>query len=237
MRLAVCLAFIAFATPALAVPKGLVEPHMHLAPIAGPPEVAMTLDACEGGTDMRILDALIANQVPATIFATGRWIASNPKAVALLKAYPSLFEVEDHGKMHIPAVIGTARPYGLAPAGTANAVFGEVIGGAQAVQAAFGTKPTWYRDATALYSPDALTLIQSMGFRIGGFSLNGDEGASVSAKVAEQRIAAAHNGDVIISHVNQPKRASGAGVVDGILALKAKGFRFVRLEDATEVAG
>lgn len=237
MRLALCFAFALAATPALALPSGLVEPHMHLAPVQGAPEVALTFDACDGATDMRILDVLIANQIPATIFVTGRWIDANPKTVALLRAHPSLFEIEDHGKMHIPAVIGTARPYGLAPAGTANAVFGEVLGGAQAVQAAFGTPSTWYRDATALYSQDALRLIQAMGFKIGGFSLNGDEGASVSETTAASRIAAAQDRDVILSHINQPRRPAGAGVAKGILELKARGFRFVRLEDAAEVAG
>ncbi|MEP7240510.1 MAG: polysaccharide deacetylase, partial [Devosia sp.] len=69
---------------------------------------------------------------------------------------------------------------------------------------------------------------------IGGYSLNGDLGASASEHVAEARINAARSGDVIISHVNQPGRSAGAGVVAGVLDLKARGFKFVRLEDVTE---
>lgn len=49
--------------------------------------------------------------------------------------------------------------------------------------------------------------------------------------MAAKRIAGARDGDVIIAHINQPKRASGAGVAEGILALKAKGYRFVLLRD------
>ena len=64
-------------------------------------------------------------------------------------------------------------------------------------------------------------------------SLNGDIGASVPAAAAHARIAAARSGDVIISHINQPKRAAGAGVIAGILALKARGFSFVHLNDVT----
>jgi hypothetical protein len=37
---------------------------------------------------------------------------------------------------------------------------------------------------------------------------------------------------VILAHVNQPKRPAGAGVVEGVLALKARGFRFVTLNQA-----
>jgi hypothetical protein len=58
-------------------------------------------------------------------------------------------------------------------------------------------------------------------------------GASLPAASVERRIRAAKNGDVIIAHINQPKRVSGAGVAAGLLALHAEGVRFVRLDDAT----
>lgn len=192
--------------------------------------MALTLDACSGAVDMRILDALVGNDIPATIFATARWIAGNAPAVKLLLAHPDLFEIEDHGARHIPAIIGTEKAYGLMPAGTAKGVFKEVMGGATAIAAATATTPHWYRGAAALYTQDALDLITSMGFRIGGFSLNADFGATAPQAVAAKRVADAVDGDVIIAHVNQPTHAAGAGVVEGVLALKAKGFRFVRLD-------
>jgi peptidoglycan/xylan/chitin deacetylase (PgdA/CDA1 family) len=224
----------ALAISPVAAKTNLVEPHMHIVPQGDAPEVALTLDGCMGAADMRIINALIDNSVPATIFATRRWLVHNPEVVHLLVSHADLFEIEDHGAEHVPAVIGTERPYGLTPAGTANGVFNEVLGGAQAVQAATGIAPRWYRGAAALYSKDAIALIGTMGLKIGAFSLNGDLGASASEKVTRTRIASAKSGDVIISHVNQPTRTAGAGVVEGVLALKAKGFKFVRLEDVAE---
>lgn len=218
------------ATPSYA--QNLIEPHMHIAArSAGAPKVAITLDACSGATDWRILDVLIANRIPATIFATSRWMRGNAKALKTLRAHPDLFEIEDHGAEHVPAVIGSERPYGLKPAGTRAAVQAEVLGGAQAIGSATGIAPTWYRDATALYSPDAMALISSLGFKVAGFSLNGDLGASVSANTARARINKARDGDVIISHINQPKRPSGMGVAQGFLDLQAKGVDFVLLRD------
>ena len=41
---------------------------------------------------------------------------------------------------------------------------------------------------------------------------------------------------MIIAHINQPKKPAGSGVVQGILALQAKGFSFVWLEDAVPQA-
>lgn len=221
---------------ALALPGDLIEPHMHFLPAVGTKQVAVTLDACMGDVDMRILTALIANQIAVTIFATRRWLDHNPKIIGLLQTHKDLFVVQNHGAEHVPCVIGTEKPYGLTPAGTPNGVFAEVMGGQQAVTSAFGIAPGWFRDAGAVYTKDALALIGTMSLKIGGFSLNGDLGASVSSSVAEERIAAAHSGDVIISHINQPLRPSGAGVAAGLIRLKARGFSFVHLDDMPMVA-
>lgn len=216
--------------------SSLIEPHMQFTPTEGAPQVAITLDACMGETDMRILGPLVENRIPVTIFATKRWLDRNPAAITLLRQNPDLFAVENHGAQHLSAVIGTARPYGLVPAGTAKAITEEVHSGGEAITRVFGIAPKWYRDATALYSPDAMELIGSMGYRIAGFSLNGDFGASASARMAHKRIAGAKSGDVVISHINQPHRPAGAGVIAGILALKSRGFRFMHLDDVAMMA-
>ena len=36
---------------------------------------------------------------------------------------------------------------------------------------------------------------------------------------------------MVISHINQPTHEAGEGVVKGLLALKARGVTFVRLDD------
>ncbi len=227
---------LALSIPLSARAGDLIEPHMRITPGGpGAPQVALTLDACSGGVDMRIISALIDNHIKATLFITGRWLEANPEAAALLRAHADLFEFEDHGAQHVPAVIGTERPYSLAPAGTPEAVIAEVVGGARAVQAAFGRATRFYRDATALYTADAIALIQAQGFIIGGFSLNGDWGATATAEQAEHNLSTATDGEVIIAHMNQPTRASGPGIVAGVLDLKARGFTFVRLDEAAVV--
>jgi len=213
--------------------SNLIEPQLYVVPEAGSRQVAITLDACMGATDERILGPLIDNTIPVTLFVTARWLEANPAAIATIRRHPDLFSIQNHGARHVPAVIGAERPYGIAPAGTAEAVAAEVRGGAEAILRVFGTSPKWYRDATALYTRDAMALVEAMGFSIAGFSLNGDLGASASAETAHKRIAGARSGDVVISHINQPTRPAGAGVISGILALRAQGFGFVHL-DAVE---
>jgi peptidoglycan/xylan/chitin deacetylase (PgdA/CDA1 family) len=70
-----------------------------------------------------------------------------------------------------------------------------------------------------------------MGFKIAGYSLNGDDGSLLGAAAAEKRIAAAKDGDVVISHINQPTHAAGEGVARALVDLKNRGAEFVRLSD------
>ncbi len=202
-------------------PPRLLEPHMRLTST----EMALTLDACGGGTDMRILNALLDRGLPVTIFATALWLHANPGPVRTLLAHPTQFSVQNHGERHLPAVLGTQPIYGLAPAGTLDAIKREVERGAQAIVAAGFPEPTWYRCATARYSPEAIDL---MGFRIAGFSVNADAGASLPAPTVTRHIDAAAAGDVIIAHINQPHRPSGAGVAASITTLDPARFTTLR---------
>ena len=209
----------------------IIEYHMHMAPLeTGVKRVALTFDACMGKTDDRILSALVDNNIKATIFVTARWMKYNARAIAILKAHPEIFEIENHGAQHLPAVDEPKDVYGLQAAGSPDAIATEVEDGAAAVQADFGHWPSWYRGAGAVYTPSAMALVKTLDFKLGGFSMSGDGGAFWTAAHAEKAIAAAKNGDVIIAHINQPTKPAGEGVVQGILKLRESGFSFVTLD-------
>ena len=230
-RSALALAAAAAAVPAWAGLPGIVAPVMRLAGRASAPrQVAITFDACPGGFDPRIAAALVEGAVPATIFVSGVWMRQNPKALAFLLAHPELFSLQNHGARHLACVLGERQIWGLTPAVDLAGVATEVEDGARAITAVTGRRPAWFRGAGAIYSPPALDLIRRLGFRVAGFSLNGDEGATLPAAAAAGRIGAARAGDVVISHINQPLRASGEGVAKGIVALRRQGARFVRLD-------
>lgn len=196
-----------------------------------PIRVAITLDACMGKTDFRILDTLVNEKIPATIFVTGRWLKHNPDALAILLAHPDLFEIENHGENHMPAVDIPVSIYGIAAAGSEPAVIQEVEGGKQAIVAATGHQPHWFRGATAKYTQSSMVTINQLGERVAGYSVNGDGGSLLGAAETTKHIASARDGDVVIAHINQPTHEAGEGVVKGLLALKAKGVAFTRLDD------
>jgi peptidoglycan/xylan/chitin deacetylase (PgdA/CDA1 family) len=219
-------------SPATPTPK-LIEPALRLprSEETGKMRVALTFDACMGEADQRILSVLITENIPATIFVTARWLRHNPQTVAILRAHPEQFELENHGENHVPAVDVPVLIYGIAAAGSPQAVEQEVAGGASAMQAAGFAAPHWFRGSTAKYDASAMDLIHAMGFRIAGYSVNGDGGSLLGAALAEKRIAAARDGDVVLAHINQPTHAAGEGVARGILALKRRGVTLVRLSD------
>jgi peptidoglycan/xylan/chitin deacetylase (PgdA/CDA1 family) len=209
-----------------------VEPHHRIASLV-PSEkrVALTLDACSGKFDAALIEFLIRNQIPATLFVTKRWLDRNPYGASVIKANLSLFNVEDHGENHIPAVIGEGREvYGIAGFVDVAHLRKEVVEGARAIQSVMGVTPQWYRGATAVYDPQAIKEINRLGFKVAGFSVNADSGATLSHKAIVQRLQRVKSGDVIIAHMKKPASDTAKGLAEGLLELLRAGYVFVRLD-------
>ncbi len=216
-------------TPARSTPLGGADSPGASAPQSK--QVALTLDACSGAFDEELLDFLIRNRIPATLFVTKKWLLKNPHGVAILKARLDLFDIEDHGENHIPAVIGQGRKvYGITGEPDLLHLRREVNQGALAIQQAFGVPSHWYRGATAEYDQEAADEIRHMGFKIAGFSVNADAGASLGQAQVLQRMRHVQGGDVIIAHMNKPKGQTYEGLAPGLIELLRRGLVFVRLD-------
>ena len=193
--------------------------------------VALTLDACSGKFDDDLIEFLIKKNIPATIFATKKWLDENPKGLSIIRAHLDLFDVEDHGEKHIPSVIGTGRKvFGIPGEPDVIHLRREVSEGARAVEEATGIAPHWYRSATAEYDPQAIKEIDKMGYKIAGFSVNADVGATSKKIAIENKLEHVKNGDVIIAHMNKPASDTAEGLAVGLEYLIKAGFNFVRLD-------
>jgi peptidoglycan/xylan/chitin deacetylase (PgdA/CDA1 family) len=222
----------AFASLSVHAEQSPVEIHDQL---AAQPEasmkIALTLDACGGKYDEDLINFLIRNQIPATIFATKKWLVRNPQAIVVIKAHLDLFDVEDHGEKHIPAVIGKGRTvYGIPGEPDVIHLRREVVEGAHAVEKVTGIAPRWYRGATGEYDAQSIKEIEKLGYRIAGFSVNADNGATLKKLTIEKRLAHVKAGDVIIAHMNKPESESAEGLAVGLAYLTKSGFVFVRLD-------
>ncbi|EHR68932.1 putative xylanase/chitin deacetylase [Burkholderiales bacterium JOSHI_001] len=197
-------------------------------------DIALTLDACGGAIDPALIDTLVRLRIPATLFVTRRWLARHPQALRDLQAHGPLFEIQNHGAEHVPAVIGQ-RLYGMAGAADAAAVAREVSGGAQAIVAAGGRAPTWFRGAGAAYDAAGQQAIAAQGHRIAGFSLNADDGATLGAAGVAARLRRAKPGDIVIAHMNHPTSGTARGFAAALPELQQRGLRFVTLSQAAGV--
>lgn len=206
------------------------EIHHKLVLAPGERAVALTLDACGGDIDSDLLDLLVERNVPATIFVTRRWLARHPDAVRKLAAHPQLFAFENHGENHLAPVIGPGvTVYGVPGVADKAALRREVDGGAKAIVAAGLPKPAWFRGATARYDREALEEIRAMGYRVAGFSVNGDAGAMLPRQAVAARLGKAGPGDIILLHVNKPASQGAEGLRDALPGMLSRGLRFVTL--------
>ncbi len=230
MRSTLLFLFLALQASASLADQSPVEVHDRLD--AHPAKrVALTLDACAGQYDDDLIDFLVKQRIPATIFATKKWLDHNAHGLSVIKAHLDLFDVENHGERHIPAVIGAGRKvYGIPGEPDLVHLRREVLEGARAVEEATGIAPRWYRGATGEYDTQAIQEIDKLGYKIAGFSVNADFGASSKKAAIEKRLERVKEGDIIIAHMNKPASDSAEGLASGLAYLLKAGFTFVRLD-------
>ena len=213
-------------------PHAPVEIHqrLQLADGAHRYDVAITLDACGGGYDADVISLLVARRIPATIFVTKRWLDRNPRGAAELLAHADLFELEDHGTAHVPAVVGTGRHlYGMAGEPDIAHLRSEVSGAADAIAQLTGQPPHFYRGAGAAYDAEAVQTIEAMGYHVAGFSVNADSGATLSTAAVAARLRAVQPGDIVIAHMNKPAGSTAEGFAAALPELQRKGLHFIKL--------
>lgn len=199
---------------------------------SGRPTVALTLDACDGGRgtsyDAGIIALLREKRIPATIFVTSRWMRGNPEALRDLAADP-LFEIAAHGSRHKPCSVNGNSVYGIKGTASFDELAREVEGNARDIAAATGKRPRWFRSGTAYYDDVAVRVIRDLGLGIAGYSIAGDEGASLPAGKVAAKTLAAKDGDILLYHLNHPRSGTREGLERSLPALLEKGFVFVRL--------
>ena len=234
--LTAALSALALATTASALGQ-ISELHNRIAPaVGGSQRAALTLDACGGGFDAELIQFLIQQRIPATLFVTKKWLDKNPLGTAMLTAHLDLFDIEDHGENHIPAVIGAGRKvYGIPGVAGVPQLRREVLAGASAIERTTGVPAHWYRGATAEYDAQAIDEIRHMGFSIAGFSVNADAGATLKKPQIIERLRRVRDGDVIIAHMNKPASDTAKGLIIGLAELQRRGLLFARLDQVTLV--
>lgn len=197
--------------------------------------LALSFDACGGGVkgcgyDEELISLLRREKIPATLFINARWIAANPDIFAELASDP-LFEIANHGFEHKPLSVSGREAYAIAGTGNAMEAAWEIEGGADAIYEATGKRPLFFRSGTNHYDEVAVRIAGELGHKVTGCSVNGDAGATNSARQVLEELLSAQPGDIVLMHMNRPEGQTAEGVAEALGILKERGFSFVRLSE------
>lgn len=192
--------------------------------------LALTFDADPGGYDQKMIDFLIREQVPATLFISGPWLNNHGKILRSL-SQNSLFEIENHGLKHRPCSVDGRSIFGIKGSGNIGEVVDEIELNARHIESVTGSKPGYFRAGTGYYDDVCLDIARELGYRVAGFNVRGDAGAMLDKDHIKERLLGAPPGSIIVLHMNHPEKNIGQAVIEAIPELKEKGYGFVRLSD------
>lgn len=196
--------------------------------------VALTFDACGGpkgkGFDAKLIGFLERENIPATLFISGRWIEANPDIFRQLARNP-LFEIANHGDQHRPASVSGRKAYGIQGTHSVGELVDEIELNARRIAAITGKRPAFYRSGTAYYDEIAVAVAGALGQQVAGYSVLGDAGATFDAEQVKNALLHAPAGAIVICHMNHPESGTAAGVMAAVPELKKSGITFVHLGD------
>lgn len=197
--------------------------------------VALTLDACGGGGlsngfDKELIDYLIREDIPATLFINARWIDANHETFMELARNP-LFTIANHGALHKPLSVTGRSVYGIKGTADVGEVIDEVLLNERKIESLTGSKPRYFRSGTAYYDEVAVKIVNDLGEKVIGFDVLGDAGATFNREQVRRAFLSSRPGSIIIAHMNHPESETAEGIMAAVPELRSKGFRFVKLEE------
>lgn len=196
--------------------------------------VFLTFDACGGkggsGYDKELIEYLKKEGIEATLFINSRWIDSNKDIFDDL-AKNDLFSIQNHGTLHRPLSVNGREVYNIKGTNSVKEVYDEISGNDAKIKKLTGKKPKLFRSGTAYYDDVSVQIAKDLGYKIGGFDVLGDAGATFSKEEIIKQGKAAKNGSILIYHMNKPKGETFEGVKVVIENLKKSGYSFKKIED------
>ena len=205
--------------------------------------IALTFDLCEensyvSGYDGRIVDALRAQGIKATFFASGKWMESHPERTAQLIADP-LFEVGAHGLRHrdMSQLDDQTLRDELALTEAAYARARTALAARQCLTGDRHPNPalrlTLLRFPYGRCNQKALDAAAEAGqLAIQWDVVSGDPDPRTSAKAIANRIlAGAHPGAIVVAHANGRGRNTAEALALVLPKLKEQGYEFVTVSE------
>jgi len=188
--------------------------------------VALTFDACEAGEPMAfdhgILDYLLAREIPFTVFASGKFVATNADEVEALSTL-DFVDIENHSWSHP----NTMNRY------ESERVVHQVERASQEILAVTSRAPQFFRFPAGNYNEAGLKAVERLGYRVVHWRwATGDPDADVTADTLFNRVMTnVAPGDILIFHINGRGYRTAEALPRIVEQLEADGYRFVLISD------
>ncbi|WNF38587.1 polysaccharide deacetylase family protein [Bacillaceae bacterium IKA-2] len=196
--------------------------------------VALTFDACGGefgsGYDEKLINFLITEKIPATLFVNSRWIDTNLETFLYLASLKQ-FQIENHGTEHRPLSIKGGTAWGIKGTTSVDEVIAEVVTNYEKIKNLTGHESRYFRSGTAFYDEVAVQIVEDLGMKVVNYDILGDAGATFTANQVKEALLKAQPGSIALLHMNQPSKGTAAGVQMAIPLLKELGFSFITLDE------
>ena len=181
------------------------------------------------GYNQKIIDILVAEKVPATLFLTGMWIESHATATSVLSENP-LFEIGNHSFSH-PAF--SSPCYTLATTTESDDAV-QIRSTDQLLNRMAKRHVMLFRFPGLCYDADDVAAAKDAGYKVIGGDVLGGDGFQLSpAAIVANVVNSVRPGSIVVLHMmgapNAPKTAEALPKI--VTLLRAKGYRFVTVSD------
>ncbi len=184
-------------------------------------KIALTFDACPTGKpdeyDGKVVDILLREQVPATLFMSGRWVEKNPEKTKFL-ASQAQFEIAAHSYYH-PHMMEKPDDRDVRELKRTQAVIRKVT----------GRTPRYFRPPFGEADERIVRLAASAGLVTVQFDIaSGDPDPDLSPqRIARVVLRDAKGGSIIVFHMNKNGVHTAEVLPQIIEGLRKKGFKLV----------
>jgi len=224
IKMASCIGFTVIILPLLV----LAENHHSIGIDHGPrnsQKIALTFDACPTSLhdeyDEEVINILVEEKVPATLFLSGKWVENNPERAKFLASNP-LFEIAAHGYYHRHMTQQADER-----------VISELKRTQTIIKKVTGKTPRYFRAPYCEVDDRLVKLASVSGLRTIQYDIaSGDPDPHLSPKkIINYVLADAKNGSIIIFHMNH-KGVHTAEILPKIInGLRKRGYTLVTVDE------
>jgi len=188
--------------------------------------IAITFDACETKTptffDKELLDFIVKNKIPATLFLSGKFIERNIEDVKSISQL-SFIEIENHSYSH--------KDFRQL---SESEILNDIIKNDKLITDITGKKPVFFRFPYGYYDDKSVKIIEEMGYKIVHWSFeSGDPDKNLAKEsLIKNVIKNTKEGSILIFHINGRGWKTKYALPEIVDNLTQKGYRFILLKDA-----